>query len=386
MSFRPLWAWRAAPARVRDRLPRERRPPGVAAAARAVPRRRRRRGAVLLQPVFAPGRRRRAFADPGPQQRDLDELGWKAHTVTVRQGDTELVLRPGELDAEEIAEWLETAPRRAGRARPGAPRARSHRDAGEPGCAARRADEASVREPDANAPCSRHSSCWRSSPGCSSSTREVSTGSTSRHRRARRPIDVLDRQAARIAGHPADVICDVAGRHVGLRPGRRRAGRGRRPPCLADAADLLPALSDPPHRARQRPGVGSGDRGARSRSLAPARRVERGARELLRLPVGRRGGRGTRALGLDRSTADARTARGQPLRLRRHAAVRRARPGARRAAASTCTSTAHTFREPPVSLVLAAPRASRSATAVATARRLSRKSSSSSAAASPSAP
>jgi hypothetical protein len=28
-------------------------------------------------------------------------------------------------------------------------------------------------------------------------------------------VEVLDRQAARIAGHPADVICDVAGRHVG---------------------------------------------------------------------------------------------------------------------------------------------------------------------------
>jgi hypothetical protein len=28
-------------------------------------------------------------------------------------------------------------------------------------------------------------------------------------------ISELDRQAARIAGHPADVICDVSGRHVG---------------------------------------------------------------------------------------------------------------------------------------------------------------------------
>src|SRR6266513_2158827 len=28
-------------------------------------------------------------------------------------------------------------------------------------------------------------------------------------------LSVLDRQATRIAGHPADVICDVSGRHVG---------------------------------------------------------------------------------------------------------------------------------------------------------------------------
>src|SRR5439155_1757364 len=29
-------------------------------------------------------------------------------------------------------------------------------------------------------------------------------------------VTVLDRQAARIAGHPAEVICDVSGRHVGF--------------------------------------------------------------------------------------------------------------------------------------------------------------------------
>ena len=110
MSFRPLWAWRlllltfAIVYLASDDLQVWLPPllPFVAAAA------------VEAQFFFSgvrARRRRRAFADPGPQQRDLDELGWKAHTVTVRQGDAELVLRPGELDSEEVAEWLEAAPR-----------------------------------------------------------------------------------------------------------------------------------------------------------------------------------------------------------------------------------------------------------------------------------
>src|SRR5712691_12717657 len=107
MSFRPLWIWRLlllgfaiaylASAELQAWLP----PllPFVAAAA------------VEAQFFFAgvrAGRQRRTFADPGPQQHDLDELGWGARTVTVTQGDAELVLRPGELGHEEIVEWLES--------------------------------------------------------------------------------------------------------------------------------------------------------------------------------------------------------------------------------------------------------------------------------------
>src|SRR5438874_2030156 len=107
MSFRPLWIWRLlllgfaiaylASAELQAWLP----PllPFVAAAA------------VEAQFFFAgvrAGRQRRTFADPGPQQHDLDELGWGARTVTVTQGDAELVLRPGELEHEEIVEWLES--------------------------------------------------------------------------------------------------------------------------------------------------------------------------------------------------------------------------------------------------------------------------------------
>src|SRR5579862_2082226 len=105
-SFRPLWAWRvfllafAIVYLASDDLQAWLPPlvPFLAAAA------------VEAQFFFAgvrAHRQRRAFADPGPQQRDLDELGWKAHTLTVRQGETELVLRPGELDNDEIVEWLE---------------------------------------------------------------------------------------------------------------------------------------------------------------------------------------------------------------------------------------------------------------------------------------
>ena len=246
MSFRPLWVWRAlllafaivylASADLQAWLP----PlvPFVAAAA------------VEAQFFFAgvrAGRQRRAFADPGPQQRDLDELGWQAHTVTVRQGEAELVLRPGELDDEEIAEWLDAAPRRAGRARARAATSwRAIDDGGEPRRAARSAARAGAGTPDANAPPAgarragalrravlpRHAGRALAAP--------LGVGARGDRRRAR-PAGVPDRRA------PGRRDLRRLGPARRLRPGRRRAGRGRRPPCLADAADLLPALPDPPH-------------------------------------------------------------------------------------------------------------------------------------------
>src|SRR5204863_7027522 len=48
-----------------------------------------------------------APGDRTPQQRDLDEMGWASHTVTVKHVAAELVLRPGLMDSEEIAPWLE---------------------------------------------------------------------------------------------------------------------------------------------------------------------------------------------------------------------------------------------------------------------------------------
>jgi len=213
MSFRPLWAWRlllltfAIVYLASDDLQVWLPPllPFVAAAA------------VEAQFFFSgvrARRRRRAFADPGPQQRDLDELGWKAHTVTVRQGDAELVLRPGELDSEEVAEWLEAHRVELAELGPG------HHEL--------------AAIDNAASPVALHVEPVRQRAGNRTRTRLVqalavlalfaglffldSRGEHWQHlsTSARAAtVEVLDRQAARIAGHPADVICDVAGRHVG---------------------------------------------------------------------------------------------------------------------------------------------------------------------------
>jgi hypothetical protein len=213
MTLRPLWVWRlfllgfavvylASPG-LQLWLP----PliPFVAAAA------------VEAQFFFSgarAGRRRRAFADPGPQPQDLAEFGWGRHTVTVGFGDAELVLRPGELGSDEIGEWLEL-----------------HRDelaALGPG----RHELAAITMlsspvlpyvPPPPAPPSRRlqvrlvqalvvlglfaglflldtrSEHWQH---LSASARAAT-------------VSALDRQATGIAGHPAHVICDTAGHHVG---------------------------------------------------------------------------------------------------------------------------------------------------------------------------
>jgi hypothetical protein len=213
MSFRPLWAWRlllltfAIVYLASDDL-QVWLPPLLPFAAAA---------AVEAQFFFSgvrARRRRRVFADPGPQQRDLDELGWKAHTVTVRQGDAELVLRPGELDSEEVAEWLEAHRVELAELGPG------HHEL--------------AAIDNAASPVALHVEPVRQRAGNRTRTRLVqalavlalfaglffldSRGEHWQHlsTSARAAtVEVLDRQAARIAGHPADVICDVAGRHVG---------------------------------------------------------------------------------------------------------------------------------------------------------------------------
>jgi hypothetical protein len=213
MSIRPLWAWRAfllvfaivylANDDLQAWLP----PlvPFVAAAA------------VEAQFFFAgvrAQRHRRTFADPGPQQRDLDELGWGAHTITVREGDAELVLRPGELGDTEIAAWLE-----------------AHRDE-LAGLGPGRHELAAIES--AASPVALHVEPPRRAAPNRTRRRLLqalavlvllgglflldSRGEHWQHLPASAraaTVAVLDRQAARIAGHPADVICDVAGRHVG---------------------------------------------------------------------------------------------------------------------------------------------------------------------------
>jgi hypothetical protein len=172
--------------------------------------------AVEAQFFFAglrAGRRRRTFADAGPQQQDLDELGWAGHTVTVRQGEAELVLRPGEMGGEEIAEWLELHADEVASLGPGHHELAAIETAASP---------LSLYVPPVAPPrrrirrrllqaiavlallaavfllSSRPSHWQRLSPSARAAT-----------------VSVLDQQASRIAGHQADVICDVAGRHVG---------------------------------------------------------------------------------------------------------------------------------------------------------------------------
>ncbi len=212
MTIRPLWVWRLlllafavvylASARLQGWLP----PlvPFLAAAA------------VEAQ-FFVAGRRgerrRRSFADPGPQQRDLDDLGWRARTVTVTQGEAELVLRPGELEREEIEEWL-----------------RLHRDElAELGPG--RHELAPIE--GATSPVSLHEAPARPDrrrrrvrllqalvvPALLAGlffldSRSAHWQHLSEPARAA-TIDLLDRQASRIAGHEANVICDVSGHHVG---------------------------------------------------------------------------------------------------------------------------------------------------------------------------
>lgn len=212
MQLRPLWVWRAlllgfavtylASAELQAWLP----PllPFLAAAA------------VEAQFFFAglrAGGRRRTFADAGPQPQDLDDFGWAAHTVTVTQGDAELVLRPGELGGEEIAEWLELHGDEIAALGPGRHELAPIDTTASP---------LSLYVPPAPAPrrrirrrllqavavlallaavfllSSRPSHWQRLSPSARAAT-----------------VSVLDQQASRIAGHQAEVICDVTGHHVG---------------------------------------------------------------------------------------------------------------------------------------------------------------------------
>jgi hypothetical protein len=167
----------------------------------------------FLAGLRASGQRRPA-PDRGPQERDLEQFGWATRTVTARLGDSELVLRPGEMEPEEIAQWLdlhrealvalgpgrhELAPIETPESPPAPYRPPPPRRA------PRRAQTRLVQALavlallaglfwlDTSAP---H---WQ---GLSAATR-------------RSTLAVLDREATRIAGHPAQVICDVSGRHVG---------------------------------------------------------------------------------------------------------------------------------------------------------------------------
>ena len=212
MSFRPLWIWRLlllafavvylASTDLQAWLP----PIVPFAAAAAVE-------AQFFLAGVRSGRRRRAFADPGPQQRDLDELGWKAHTITVRLDEAELVLRPGELDDEEIAEWLDVHRDELVELGPG------HHELAAIDAVA---SPVVLQAPPVGRQGHRTRTRLLQALGVLAlfaglfflDTRAEHWQHLSTSARAA-TVDVLDQQASRIAGHRANVICDVAGRHVG---------------------------------------------------------------------------------------------------------------------------------------------------------------------------
>jgi hypothetical protein len=156
----------------------------------------------------------RAAPDRGPQQRDLDELGWASRTLTVERGEAEVVVRPGAMELDEIAEWM-----------------RHHHeelDALGPG----RHELAAIETLES--PVSLYVPPARGRPRRRTGVRLLQAlavlallaglfflDTTGEHWQrlpasARQAtISLLDEQAAQIAGHPAQVICDVSGRHVG---------------------------------------------------------------------------------------------------------------------------------------------------------------------------
>ncbi len=151
--------------------------------------------------------------DRGPQASDLADFGWAGRTVVVRGAEAELVLRPGELGDEEIAEWLEAHEAELEELGPGRHELAPIEGPESP---------VALHVPPAAAPSrsparrrflqvavvlvllsglfllDRSRPTWQKLPA---------------HERAA-TLAILDRQAARIAGHPAQVICDN-GRHVG---------------------------------------------------------------------------------------------------------------------------------------------------------------------------
>lgn len=160
------------------------------------------------------GRRRRPAPDRGPQQRDLEEFGWASRTMTVPLGEAELVLRPGEMEAEEIVEWLE-------------------RHRGElAALGAGRHELAVIQTPESppsvylppsetRAPRRLQTRLLQALAVLALLAGLFLLDTTAPHWQGLSPlarqatVALLNRQATRIAGHPAEVICDVSGHHVG---------------------------------------------------------------------------------------------------------------------------------------------------------------------------
>jgi hypothetical protein len=152
--------------------------------------------------------------DAGPQPRDLADLGWASRTLTVSRPGGEWVLRPGELEDEEVFEWLELHRDELEALGPGRHELAAITDAGSPVAL------------DVAAPASlRHVAVTRRlvpaaivlSLLAAAFFLDIRTAHWQRLSAPARAatLSLVDRQATRIAGHPAHVICDVSGRRVG---------------------------------------------------------------------------------------------------------------------------------------------------------------------------
>lgn len=157
---------------------------------------------------------RRPAPNRGPQERDLEEFGWASRAVPVQFGDAELVLRPGEMEPEEIAEWLEQHQAALAALGPGRHELAPIQSVETP--------PAPYLPPPARPAPRRMRNRLLQALGVLAllgglflldTSAAHWQGLSSAVRRA--TIAQLDREATRIAGHPAEVICDVSGRHVG---------------------------------------------------------------------------------------------------------------------------------------------------------------------------
>ena len=153
-------------------------------------------------------------ADRGPQPRDLDEFGWASRTLTVRRDEAELVLRPGEMGDTEIREWLELNRPELEALGPGRHELAPIGDA-----------TSLVALYVAPPPVARSSKVRRRLLEALAVLALVTAvffldRSEPRWQKLPEParaatVALLDREASKIAGHRAQVTCDVAGRHVG---------------------------------------------------------------------------------------------------------------------------------------------------------------------------
>jgi len=158
-------------------------------------------------------RGRTVVQDRGPQARDLADFGWASRTVVISSGDAELVLRPGELDDDEIVEWLQLHEAELAALGPGrhdlapidAPESPVAVHVPPPVRRPRALRRRLVQVAVVLALLSglflldRSRASWQKLPA---------------HERAA-TLAILDREATGIAGHSARVMCDVSGRHVG---------------------------------------------------------------------------------------------------------------------------------------------------------------------------